>query len=368
MDTATSTNSPTDTPADTPTNTATGTPADTPTVTDTPTATDTATVTDTPADTGTATDTPTDTPVSTLVSSPPGWVPGPSLPTGRLEFAMTADDQGNLYLIGGDTSNGDWWSSRVDIYDSAGNTWTMGTPMPYGRFDASAVYSTGKIYVMCGGQSEGGGGTFSPTTRVDIYDVASDTWTQGADMPLGESGCAAVAGPDGLIYAMGGGDQYVSMMGWPSSDAQAYNPATDTWTVLASLPYPSGGSQAVVGKDGNIYLPGGMDNNSEAVSTFQMYSPSSQTWTVLQASLPNAVDDAGVAAGADGRIYVVSGVYFDWNQCCGANAYNTVQAYDPRYPLSTWSGAASLPDVRYGGKAVTLPDGQILVAGGYASG
>ncbi len=67
-------------------------------------------------------------------------------------------------------------------YDPVANTWTALAPMPDTlSLMASAVYypPTNKIYVF--GGEDGDTGVNSNATR--IYDIASNTWSAGANMP-----------------------------------------------------------------------------------------------------------------------------------------------------------------------------------------
>ena len=95
------------------------------------------------------------------------WSTKSSMPGTRYAFASCVAD-GKLYAFGGyDGAHID----TVVAYDPETNSWSAKSPMPVQRTDAEAVESGGKIYVM-GGQI--GGATL--TTRVDVYDPATDSW------------------------------------------------------------------------------------------------------------------------------------------------------------------------------------------------
>ena len=64
---------------------------------------------------------------------------------------------------------------------------------------------------------------------------------------------AATTGKDGTIYAIGGYlGNYTS-----SSEVDAYNPSTNQWTIITSLPTARQGPVATTGSDGIIYYIGG---------------------------------------------------------------------------------------------------------------
>jgi hypothetical protein len=63
----------------------------------------------------------------------------------------------------------------------------------------------------------------------------AQTWTTVAPMPTARLALAAVTGTDGTIYAIGGED-WNGFTRVPFSNMEAYNPATNTWKTLASMP------------------------------------------------------------------------------------------------------------------------------------
>lgn len=92
-----------------------------------------------------------------------------------------ASDGRYAYVAGGYSSGTNQTLDTLFRFDPTSNTWTTMAPMPTAAIMASAVYypPTSKIYVF-GGQ-HGVDGTNYAITR--IYDVASNTWSTGANMP-----------------------------------------------------------------------------------------------------------------------------------------------------------------------------------------
>eukprot|EP00486_Rosalina_sp_Unknown_P013748 CAMPEP_0201593160 /NCGR_PEP_ID=MMETSP0190_2-20130828/190858_1 /ASSEMBLY_ACC=CAM_ASM_000263 /TAXON_ID=37353 /ORGANISM="Rosalina sp." /LENGTH=242 /DNA_ID=CAMNT_0048052259 /DNA_START=504 /DNA_END=1235 /DNA_ORIENTATION=+ len=68
-------------------------------------------------------------------------------------------------------------TDRVIMYDSAVNTWSELSSMNTARFAPGCTYNNGKIYVF-GGQTVGGQWGFGDDLNsTEIYDIASNTWT-----------------------------------------------------------------------------------------------------------------------------------------------------------------------------------------------
>src|SRR5207247_2581491 len=107
------------------------------------------------------------------------------------------------------------------------------------------------------------------------YTPASDTWTQVKDPPQGSAVPAAAASANGHIYLIEGCCDTENPHRSPA-DFYAYTPATNTWAVLAQMPYAWAKVIAMVGPGGRIYaLPAG---TSPPRPVF-IYTPATNTWT-----------------------------------------------------------------------------------------
>src|SRR5205823_13381535 len=136
----------------------------------------------------------------------------------------------------------------VEEYDPATNTWRQRTSMPTPRNHATAGVVNGKIYVIGGriGAAFISAGS-SNADVVEEYDPAADTWgAPRAKMPSALSAMASgVYG--GRIYVTGGEGQNAQMM-YTFRALEAYDPASNSWTVLPSMPISRHGlAGAVVG-------------------------------------------------------------------------------------------------------------------------
>ena len=133
-------------------------------------------------------------------------IPGPDLPpmpftsTNGINHAASATDGNKFYIFGGrdDDHAPAIGYNTVQIYDPASNTWVTSqdagstlAPLPQARGGmGKAVYYNGDFYVMGGETVNGGTGATSGNTynRVDIYNLASNTWRLGTPMPTARHG------------------------------------------------------------------------------------------------------------------------------------------------------------------------------------
>ncbi|MEW4527992.1 hypothetical protein [Maioricimonas sp. JC845] len=129
------------------------------------------------------------------------WQEFPSLPEPRSSFdaAVLGD---TLYVIGGWQLRGEedsvWHNTAWSMDLSADNPQWKALPTPPFQRRALAIAAhDGRIYAIGGMQQEGG-----PTTKVDVFDPQSGTWSEGPALEgrgLNGFGCAAFA-TDGSLY------------------------------------------------------------------------------------------------------------------------------------------------------------------------
>jgi len=105
-----------------------------------------------------------------------------------------------LYIAGGQGRI--THSDQVSHYNYTTNTWSNVAPLPVPLSQGTIGAWNGKIYVAGGFL----GGT-SVTNALRIYDIASNTWISGANMPT-SPGVEAAAGAvvNGKFYVIGGDD------------------------------------------------------------------------------------------------------------------------------------------------------------------
>ncbi len=147
----------------------------------------------------------------------------------------------------------------VEEYDPATNTWRARSPMPTPRNHAAIGAVNGKIYVIGGRVGAAFIGVASDISVVEEYDPAVDKWSAPrARMPTTRSALGA-ATYNGRIYVAGGEFQDPHMMATFRS-VEAYDPATNSWSIMPSMPVSRHGLAA--GVIGNRFLLVGGDVQS----------------------------------------------------------------------------------------------------------
>ena len=203
-------------------------------------------------------------------------------PLARSYHSSTSDGKDTFFLHAGCPANGrlsDLWNFNISE-----RTWTQApdAPAPH-RGGTSIAYSGGKLYRMNGfdGSTEQGG-------SVDIFDIASNTWSidtfkaDGNDGPEARSVCVLLpvklAGKDKLLTLFGEHDP--SSLGHAGagkmlSDVWVYDISEKWWTKLHpegsdGVPDPRGWFDADVIKAANgndsILIHGGLGENNERLA------------------------------------------------------------------------------------------------------
>ncbi len=229
------------------------------------------------------------------------------------------------------------WQPIDDVweYDPAADSWKTLAPLPGNRGSAVAVEAGGKIYVIGGATTVEGSKdpffTFFGPCRVlstnDVYDPVTNKWESRKPMAVPRNHAFAGA-VNGKIYVIGGRTGHGFILTATNTDVvEEYNPVADMWSAPKErMPTPrSGGGWGTDGR--RIYCAGGEVTTKELVGTFrgiEAYEPATNSWTTLP-SMP--MPRHGLAGAVIGnRFHLVSGMI----QSAGAMAM-----LDPKLEVHT---------------------------------
>jgi hypothetical protein len=191
------------------------------------------------------------------------WVSKQPMSTARSRFGITVFEN-KIYVMGG--ANSSSFTDANEVYDPATDTWTTKTEMPTAVYSCTSAVVDNKIYLLENGRS-----VTIPCLN-QIYDTETDTWGIGQPIPTRAVGAAAVAATGVYapkrIYVIGGGDLLTYDLN------QIYDLETDTWTNGTAMPTPRQRLGAVALND-TLYAIGGYQIDSDAcVSKNERYTPS----------------------------------------------------------------------------------------------
>lgn len=290
--------------------------------------------------------------------------------------AQTVVHHNDLYVITGFTS-GLKIVSALERYDVSSDTWTILSPMPLSSYETDpteagvthmGVGLIGDSIWIAGGRTGSHPGTL--TEEVWIYDINTDTWSAGPDLPLPLAGGGLVtlgrrihvfggftsacngdqssyhltldvdewlANPSstwinersvmpnprnhlaatafgGKIYAFGGQQGHdCCASGIPCGDdvtfAQRYDPLSDSWESLPNLPYARSHAEAAVfAMDGNIFLSSSETGVTTSHTTMEL-DLQTESWSINNSlELPDGIL-APVIKPFGNQLFLLSGGY-----------------------------------------------------------
>ena len=245
--------------------------------------------------------------------------------------------------------------ATAELFDPATGEWSTAATMRYARTDArAAVLSDGRVLLVGSEQHYVNRLDARAYSNAETYDPATDRFTLAGELPdFDRVALQGLAGPNGfpipeappevqragrLVAVNGGGAVLIGYHSWWKHEADisrsfAYDPAIGRWseigqtfiTVFNGFPY-------------DVDRPW-CSNGARDLTT------------------------AAVATLSDGRVLVAGGQVERLDSCLDPPTNTAVEAYEAQ--SNTWAALAPLPEPRADARALSLPDGSVLVLGGY---
>jgi hypothetical protein len=231
--------------------------------------------------------------------------PAQLIPVGTLSktrYGITMAAAGDKILFAGGSENSGSItipSTRVDIYNTTTNTWST-AELSRARYEMSTVTAGNKIF-FAGGLD----GSPNSIASVDIYDVVTNTWST-AQLSQGRAGLAAASVGNKVMFA--GGYYYMNAFGDLifTNTVDIYDMVLNAWST-AALSMPRGLLTATTAGN-KVYFAGGvtLSNPNDYTSTDQIdiYDGVSGAWTVS-----NLIEGKGnhAAISVNNKIYWAGG-------------------------------------------------------------
>jgi Kelch motif len=189
------------------------------------------------------------------------WTPIALLPAPRGWFSAASDGT-YIYLLGGVDQN---FTTTPTLwrYDPASDTYNTSLPSyTIPTYFHASVYLNGKIYRIAGR-------AIGTDYHVEVYDIATNTWSMAANYPFANHSLMAVP-LGGYVYAGGGNAS--------PEKTYRYDPSTDTWDDAAIADLPAGRSAAASGAYSGRWLLAGGDVNFAISSSAIAWDPLSNAW------------------------------------------------------------------------------------------
>jgi WD40 repeat protein len=162
--------------------------------------------------------------------------------------------------------------------------------------------------------------------------------------------------PNGKVLVAGGSDGSTVYL----SSAELYDPSTGMWSATGSMGAARYGHSITLLPNGKVLVVGGYDGTNE-LSSAEIYDLATGTW-----SAAGSTTDARFWHTAtllpQGKVLVTGGFKEPYT-IGSSDSLSSAELYDPA--TNTWSMTGSMRDARTIHTATLLPDGRIMVAGGF---
>ena len=292
------------------------------------------------------------------------WVPSGSLATPRFYHTATLLQDGSVLVAGG--YNGSSTFASAERYYPASGTWAPAGSMATARLSHTAtLLPNGKVLVVGGVQYSGPFGTLTNTT--ELYDPLTNSWSAGPPLTLGvRSSHSAVLLGNGKVLVTAGLQNYPDCTYRATSEL--YDPALNTWTATGSLSLRRSSATTTLLADGRVLLAGGPQNGcptpNSGLNEAEVYDPASGTWTVTGTlSLPRF--NNSITRLPNGKVLLAGGY-------SAVGTIATADLFDPTTGSFSLTGSLATARAATGGSgdngdSPLLQNGQVLFAGGYTS-
>lgn len=194
-------------------------------------------------------------------------------------------------------------------------------------------------------------------------------WITNSPMFVPRSLHTAIRLLDGTVLVCGGETNWSLPFTTPTASAECYLPSSNKWVLTASMAHPRSDHTATLLPDGKVMVCGGAGEIEDPAPTTllasaEIYFSDQKRQTAFWKSvgtMHEARDNHTATLLLDGKVLVAGGrgnVAYPWMLA-------SAEIFDPS--TGTWTATASMNHPRRGHSATLLPDGRVLVAGGFSS-
>jgi N-acetylneuraminic acid mutarotase len=280
------------------------------------------------------------------------WSDTGSLNAGRrLRHTLTLLPNGKVLVTGG----GDISSplSAAELYDPATSIWSTTGSLAAARYaHTSTLLANGKVLV-----SGGCGPTFvgSALAGAELYDGAN--WAPAESLASARYVHTATLLANGQVLVVGG---------FGNSDfltsAEVYDPTNESWAPAGNLATRRANHTATLLSNGKVLVAGG-ENTSGLLASAELFNPATGTWTTTP-NLSISRRNHTATLLPNGKVLVAGGEGGSPSSCL-----NSAEIFDPAANGGDggWTATGNLT-ARVYHNATLLPNGKVLVTGGYNGG
>ena len=257
-------------------------------------------------------------------------------------------------LVAGGFGGGQSALASVELFSPEEGRFAAAGAMRVARSSHTATLLPDGRVLIAGGFD---GGYLS---SAELYDPVTGSFTATGAMTVARSDHIAVLLPNGKVLVAGGVGT-----GWTFlSSAELYDPATGRFAPTGSLSVPRESHTATLLRDGRVLITGGHQGRHAAITIYasaEVYDPANGRFTRVGDMRVRRHKHDAVAL-ADGSVLVLGGS----DERDERGQYRSAELFDPRSGSFSETGSMQAPRYKFNGASVLLADGSVLLMGGSA--
>jgi hypothetical protein len=223
--------------------------------------------------------------------------------------------------------------------------------------EVAAPLPDGKVLIAGGRDANGSAGSA-------LFDPASGFNTAGlGPMVHAQVDAAAAPLPDGRVLIAGG---YSDPSTTPVVTAEVFNPNSDTFSAVGSMITPRVGAIAAPLPGGDVLIAGGTTGPSltDPVDTAELFNPTTGTFSSIAATMTTPRVGAVAAPLPDGKVLIAGGFNLVGFPFPTTVFLATAEVFDPADDTFSNAALGTMQFPRAWAAASPLPNGKVLIAGG----
>lgn len=294
--------------------------------------------------------TPTANPTPTAAS-----LPG-QMTHGRSYHTATPLADGRVLVAGGYFNR--YPITVADLYDPTTDTFAATGSMAAARgFDTATLLADGRV-LFAGGDPSSWDADVAYLDSAELFDPTTGVFNPTGSLATERDFQTATLLRDGRVLIVGGTDTYDHAL----TSAELYDPTTGTFSPTGSLAIPRGFHTATLLLDGRVLIVGGTSDSwggAKVLASAEIYDPAKGTFSPTGSMSTKRASHTATRL-LDGRVLVVGG-FAD-----GETSLASAEFYEP--DTGHFTPAGSMADGRTFHDATLLANGLVLVTGGDPAG
>lgn len=276
-----------------------------------------------------------------------------ALLTARAAHTATLLPNGKVLLVGGFDRQGNALAS-AELFDPTTNTVAPTGALNMARQSHTATILLDGQVLIAGGYGDGG----DYLASVERYDSQTGVFTRSGSMTIPRAGHLAVRLADGTVLLTGG-----VTTGWTFlSSAERYDPLRHAFVPTGSMTVARESHTATLLSDGKVLIAGGHSGRRSAIKIYasaELYDPVRGRFTPT-ANLLTKRHKHDALLLVDGRVLLVGGA----DERDAAGQYQSAELYEPHMGEFTAAGTMLAARYKFQGTSVLLHNGKVLLMGG----